>query len=263
MATSASSFPPPVGSCSIPARRSRSKSFSHPGSNVTGPLQRPILWLPVTLAMLFAAVSLIWLLTHIALPSLSEPKRADETSSANASASIRTQDDLLSPIFTPEVRRWEADILRWSGMYGLEPDLVATVMQIESCGHPDVRSSAGAIGLFQVMPYHFSPGEDPFDPDTNANRGLPYLARGLQLSGGKAELALAGYNGGHGVIQQAPSNWSAETQRYFTWGSGILADIAVGSAESASLQSWLEAGGANLCRRAAQALAQLAAVNTP
>ncbi|HEY71507.1 MAG TPA: lytic transglycosylase domain-containing protein [Anaerolineae bacterium] len=230
---------------------------------MTGPLPSPILWLPVSLAMLLAAASILWLLTHIALPSLDDSKMVDDGASAGASIAVHTQGDRLSPIFTPEVRRWEADILRWAGLYELDPDLVATVMQIESCGHPDVRSSAGAIGLFQVMPYHFSPGEDPFDPDTNAKRGLAYLARGLQLSGGNTELALAGYNGGHGVIQQAHSNWSAETQRYFTWGSGILADIAVGSAESASLQSWLEAGGSNLCRRAAQALAQVPAAETP
>jgi hypothetical protein len=263
MAASASSIPPPVGSRSILARRSRSNSSSHPGSNVTGPLQRPILWLPVTLAMLFATASILWLLTHIALPSRSGSKMAGDRSPASASASVHTQGDLLSPIFTPEVRRWEADILRWADTYHLDPDLVATVMQIESCGHPDVLSSAGAIGLFQVMPYHFSPGEDPFDPDTNAKRGLGYLARGLQLSGGKAVLALAGYNGGHSVIQQDPSNWSAETQRYFAWGSGILADVAVGSPESASLHSWLAAGGSNLCRRASQALAQIPAADTP
>jgi soluble lytic murein transglycosylase-like protein len=215
------------------------------------------------LAMLFTAASILWLLTHIALPSFNGPKIAGETSPASVSASIRTQNAPLSPIFTPEVRRWEADIVRWAGMHGLDPNVVATVMQIESCGHPDVLSSAGAIGLFQVMPYHFSPGEDPFDPDTNAKRGLAYLVRGLQLSGGKAELALAGYNGGHGVIQQDPSQWSAETQRYFVWGIGILADIAVGSPESASLQSWLAAGGSHLCRRAAQALAQLPAANIP
>ncbi len=213
--------------------------------------------------MLFATASIFWFLSHIARPSLGDSKLVDINSSVSASDSFQARDDRLSPIFTPEVRRWEADILRWASMYALDPDLVATVMQIESCGHPDVRSSAGAIGLFQVMPYHFPPGEDPFDPDTNAKRGLVYLSSGLQLAGGQVELALAGYNGGHSVIAKAPSDWSAETRRYFTWGSGILADIASGSAESASLQSWLEAGGSNLCRRAAQALAQNPPANTP
>ena len=31
------------------------------------------------------------------------------------------------------------------------------------------------MGLFQVMPYHFQEGEDPFSPDINAKRGLIYL----------------------------------------------------------------------------------------
>jgi soluble lytic murein transglycosylase-like protein len=153
--------------------------------------------------------------------------------------------------------------MRWSAAHNLDPNLVATVMQIESCGHPSVRSTAGAIGLFQVMPYHFSPGEDPLDPHTNARRGLAYLARGFELSGGRTDLALAGYNGGHGAIERDASHWPSETQRYVTWGSGILADIASGSTQSSSLQSWLLAGGDNLCRRASLAQASLSTSSTP
>ncbi|MBI3361154.1 MAG: hypothetical protein HY023_08590, partial [Chloroflexi bacterium] len=41
----------------------------------------------------------------------------------------------LSPLFTPEVRHWEKDIVKWSAAYGIDPNLVATVMQIESCGN--------------------------------------------------------------------------------------------------------------------------------
>lgn len=225
-----------------------------------------ILWFPVTLSLMLAAAIIVWLMTKILLPSTSAAAMAAihaDTSPANTNPSGSTQDNHISPLFTAEVQSWEADILRWANIHGLDPNLVATVMQIESCGHPNVRSSAGAMGIFQVMPYHFSEGEDPFNPDTNANRGLNYLARGLQLSAGNQTLALAGYNGGHGVIHQAPSQWSAETHRYFTWGSGILADITSGVSESATLQAWLDAGGSNLCRRAAQALAQLPTISTP
>jgi hypothetical protein len=101
------------------------------------------------------------------------------------------------------------------------------------------------------MPFHFTAGEDPLDPETNARRGLSYLARGLQLSGGDAALALAGYNGGHGLIPRAPRFWPAETVRYVHWGSGILADLDAGGATSPTMQSWLAAGGERLCRQAA------------
>ena len=60
----------------------------------------------------------------------------------------------IASFFTPEIQYWESNILAWAEEKGLDPNLVATVMQIESCGDPLAESPAGAIGLFQVMPYH-------------------------------------------------------------------------------------------------------------
>ena len=160
----------------------------------------------------------------------------------------------ISPVFTPEVQHWSRKIAAWSAAYQLDPNLVATVMQIESCGMPSAVSSAGAQGLFQVMPFHFTPEENMQDPDTNANRGLAYLALGLARAGGNVGLALAGYNGGHSLIGRDYSLWPAETQRYRYWGTGIYQDAASGQAASPRLQEWLEAGGAGLCARAAQEL---------
>ena len=157
------------------------------------------------------------------------------------------------PALMPEVQRWSADIHRWSKEYALDPKLIAVVMQIESCGHPTVQSSVGAMGLFQVMPFHFSPFDDPFDPDTNAKRGLTYLARGLELSDGNIDLALAGYNGGHSVIQQDAATWNEETRRFVSWGSGIYAEINEDCTVSPTLQAWLKAGGRILCAHAARA----------
>ena len=158
----------------------------------------------------------------------------------------------LSPVFTPEVRRWESQIRAWAQAYALDPNLIATVMQIESCGSTQAVSSAGAQGLFQVMPFHFAAGEDMLDPGTNAARGLAYLAGGLQAAGGQAGLALAGYNGGHSQIGRDASLWPAETQRYYYWGAGIYADANSGVSQSPRLAEWLAAGGSSLCARAAQ-----------
>jgi hypothetical protein len=171
----------------------------------------------------------------------SEPT-LDPTATSEASSLFS-----LSPIFMPEVRRWSDEIYRWSGAYGLDPDLVATVMQIESCGNPTLVSSAGAMGLFQVMPFHFFYGEDPFNPETNARRGLPLLRSGLELTLGQIDLALAVYNGGTGVVLLDPRDWPQETRDYVTWGTGILADIKAGNPLSTSLEVWLAAGGDMLC----------------
>jgi soluble lytic murein transglycosylase-like protein len=159
-------------------------------------------------------------------------------------------DPALAPLFTPQVLAWKPQILRWSDAYGLDPNLVATVMQIESCGNPRAVSRSGAQGLFQVMPFHFAGGEDMQDPETNARRGLPYLAESLLQSEGDVGRALAGYNGGHGVIGWDPSQWSAETRRYAYWGAGIFSDAAHRRKDSARLKEWLAAGGADLCAEA-------------
>jgi soluble lytic murein transglycosylase-like protein len=160
----------------------------------------------------------------------------------------------ISPVFTPEVQWWRADIVRWANAAGLDPNLVATVMQIESCGDPRARSHAGATGLFQVMPFHFEAGEDPYRPETNALRGLNYLQRSLQAASGDVRLALAGYNGGISVIARGEHTWYAETVRYARWGIGIYLEASSGANDSPTLKEWLAAGGASLCGQARQNL---------
>ena len=160
----------------------------------------------------------------------------------------------LSPVFTPETQHWSKEIVEWAGQAGVDPNLAATVMQIESCGDPQAESPSGAQGLFQVMPFHFDAGEAMQDPDTNARRGLAYLALGLERAGGQAGLALAGYNGGHSQIGKDGSLWPAETQRYYYWGTGIYDEAVSGAQVSSRLQEWLAAGGASLCGQAAQRL---------
>lgn len=167
-----------------------------------------------------------------------------------SSASTVTQTGSLSPIFTPEVQHWAASIETWAAAAGLDPNLAATVMQIESCGDPLARSRSGAMGLFQVMPFHFYGSDNPYDPDTNAARGLAYLRRSLETSFGDPRLAFAGYNGGIGVIGRGEFSWAAETVRYVYWGSGIYSDAGSGTGSSARLDEWLNAGGASLCRQA-------------
>lgn len=145
---------------------------------------------------------------------------------------------------------WSDEIIKWSRETGLEVNLIATVMQIESCGNPHAVSPSGALGLFQVMPYHFLDGEDPFDPETNALRGLSYLARSLELAEDDLQRTLAGYNGGHGVIDKDPSTWSDETVRYVYWGTGIYQEALMQEEESKRLNEWLNAGGTSLCQKA-------------
>ena len=160
----------------------------------------------------------------------------------------------ISPIFTKEVQHWGNDIFRWASAAGVDPNLAATVMQIESCGDPRATSRSGATSLFQVMPFHFKLGENPYDTETNAQRGMNYLARSLEAGGGNPRLALAGYNGGIGVISRSEWAWPSETKRYVLYGAPIYEDARNGATSSASLTEWYQKYGAGLCRQAAERL---------
>jgi len=159
----------------------------------------------------------------------------------------------LAPFFAPAVLYWEDDILRWAKAWDLDPNLVATVMQIESCGDPRALSRAGAMGLFQVMPYHFNESESPYEPDTNAKRGMAYLRKALDTYQ-STRLAFAGYNGGIGTAAKPDSSWPNETIRYTYWGTGIYKDATKQNNYSPRLEEWMAAGGASLCRQAEQRL---------
>jgi soluble lytic murein transglycosylase-like protein len=160
----------------------------------------------------------------------------------------------ISPIFRIEILYWADSISRWAAASQLDPNLVATIMQIESCGDPRARSSAGAMGLFQVMPFHFYAVDDPYNPDTNAARGLAYLAKSLATGGGDTRLAMAGYNGGIGVISRAEWTWSAQTKRYVQYGVPIYEDARSGLASSTALNEWYGKYGVSLCKQASRRL---------
>jgi len=206
-----------------------------------------LVMVPAALILVFGlAVNAAWTALQPSFASLA----AGGSQAAAAPNAPPHPDGNLSSAFTPQVLRWSDKIHAWATETGLNPNLIAVVMQIESCGDPEARSPSGALGLFQVMPDHFLPGDDPFDPDTNARRGLDYLSAGIRLADDNPAVALAGYNGGHSLIQLGPSQWPDETRRYVSWGSGVLKDIASDRVPSPTLSRWLQAGGDALCAQA-------------
>ena len=160
----------------------------------------------------------------------------------------------ISPVFTPEVQFWGDAIASWSLTYRIRPNMMATIMQIESCGNPDALSPAGAQGLFQVLDLHFDEGEDPFDPNFNAMRGMLFFGELLGMTNGDTSLAFAAYNGGPSVISISPTMWPQETQSYQFWASGIYEEAERGFTESPTLIEWLNAGGVTLCADASEVL---------
>ena len=162
----------------------------------------------------------------------------------------------VAPLFRPEVRYWTPQITRWAQEYNVSANLIATLMQIESCGYPGAASVVGAQGLFQVMPSNFQEEDQPkmTDPETNAKAGIQVIKDCLRYAEGDVGLAMACYNGGPRLIYVNPVDWPTETQHYYTWGGGIYNDAIRNASKSDTLDQWLDAGGINLCERAAGAL---------
>ncbi len=243
---------------------SRSRASSQPESAERSHVRVRKFWLAIT-ALTLILCGTIGFVTTLGIAFLLRPqtrsvyKIVDTNHPLYAGSPIgdNASELPLSNVFTPEVQYWATLIRAWAVLYQVDPNLIATLIQIESCGDSLVSSPAGAQGLFQVMPFHFADGEDMLDVQTNARRGMDYLLGGLELSDGHAGLALAGYNGGHGIIDRGWAGWTQETRRYYYWGARIYAEAVSGMGVSPTLQEWLNSGGANLCTLASQHQAEL------
>ena len=111
-------------------------------------------------------------------------------------------------------------ILYASDLYQIDPLLVTAVMEQESGFQLSVTSSAGAIGLMQLMPGTAdSIGVNPYDPAQNVIGGVAHLRTLLDSFGSWGEYgvtdAIAAYNaGGQAVIDNGGVPNYSETIGY-------------------------------------------------
>jgi soluble lytic murein transglycosylase-like protein len=134
---------------------------------------------------------------------------ADALASAQAPASGSAVPAGGATAFDPQI---EAAAAR----YGLDPALLKGLIRQESGFDPSARSSAGAVGLTQLMPGTAAGlGVDPSDPAQAIDGGARYLRAQLDRFGGDPSKALAAYNAGPGAVARyggVPPY--AETQHY-------------------------------------------------
>jgi len=113
--------------------------------------------------------------------------------------------------YPENVQRWCSLIERYASDHGLDPNLVAAVMLLESAGNPEAYSRSGAVGLMQVMPRDglaaaFQCKNGPcfsarpsmaelYDPDFNVSYGVRMLA-GLYQRTSSLREALRAYGPG-------------------------------------------------------------------
>jgi len=109
-------------------------------------------------------------------------------------------------------------IARAAAKHQMDPKLLHAVIQAESAYNSQAISSAGAVGLMQLMPdtarrYGVS---DRRDPEQNVDGGTRYLKDLLAMFNSNLKLAVAGYNAGEGAVMKY--NYTVppypETQNY-------------------------------------------------
>ncbi len=124
---------------------------------------------------------------------------------------------------------YAAQIQAACAKYGVDPALLAGVIEQESHFDPSAGSPAGAQGLTQLMP-ETARGlgvTNPYDPAQAIEGGARLLGEKLAEFGGDTELALAAYNAGSGAVHQyhgIPPY--AETQEYVQKVLGYAAGYA-------------------------------------
>lgn len=122
-----------------------------------------------------------------------------------------------------------------SQRFGIPEFWIDAVLQAESAGDGRAISSAGAMGLMQIMPATWSAlrqrhglGRDPYDPRDNILAGAAYLRAMFDRYGNVAAM-LAAYNAGPGRYDEylsAGRVLPAETRAYVARIAPILGNTA-------------------------------------
>lgn len=106
---------------------------------------------------------------------------------------------------------------RYANLHRVDAAIVRAIIGAESMFNHAARSTAGAIGLMQLMPATARAlGVDPSVPEQNIEGGVRYFAEQLRAFGG-VELALVAYNAGPGFAQRYANGKTAlygETREY-------------------------------------------------
>ena len=100
---------------------------------------------------------------------------------------------------------------RWSAAYGVDPRLARALAWMESGFQEDVISSAGAVGVMQLLPEtaqgiatrtggHKFVVRDLLDPEINVRYGSWYLRNLLNRYDDDLPTALAAYHAGQGNV---------------------------------------------------------------
>jgi hypothetical protein len=125
----------------------------------------------------------------------------------------------------------DAAIDEAAARHNVDPNLVRSVVKVESNFNPNAVSRKGAMGLMQLMPATARSlnVSNPFDPQQNVDAGVRHLKKLLDNYGGDVRLTLAAYNAGAGAVaRRGGIPHFAETQNYVRRITDLYAGGGVG-----------------------------------
>lgn len=139
--------------------------------------------------------------------------KAHTVQSAQGATAVQQAEKSRSDVSNPELAR---TIHAAAAKYAVDPKLVSAVAEVESGGDQSAVSSAGAVGVMQLMPETAAGlGVNPYDMKSNVEGGTKYLREMLDTFDGDVKKAVAAYNAGPNAVKAyggIPPY--AETQNY-------------------------------------------------
>lgn len=141
-----------------------------------------------------------------------EVQKIEEQKNNAQTQSVNEQNSVLNPVNEKNTYNNAMDVKdkvslladKYSQKYGVDKNLILSIIEAESGFNPEAVSPKGALGLMQLMPStaEMLGVKNPLSPEENLDGGVKYLKGLIDNYQGNLPLALSAYNTGSGNVKK-------------------------------------------------------------